>query len=71
MKHEINVKTLRDDLDMTQAQLAAEVGVDQSTVSLWETTGTTPRGPALKLLAQLSAKSERRKRRVEPVRASA
>jgi DNA-binding transcriptional regulator YiaG len=65
MRNEINVKKLRDDLKMTQAQLAAEVGVDQSTVSLWETTDTTPRGPALKLLAMLSSKNHRRKRRLE------
>lgn len=71
MRNEINVKKLRDDLKMTQAQLADEVGVDQSTVSLWETSETTPRGPALKLLAMLAAKSERRKRRPEPARASA
>jgi DNA-binding transcriptional regulator YiaG len=60
MKNEINVRKLREDLGMTQAQLAAEVGVDQSTVSLWETTETKPRGPALKLLAMIEARKPRR-----------
>ncbi|WP_376903277.1 helix-turn-helix domain-containing protein [Brucella pseudintermedia] len=38
---------------MTQAQLGAAIGVDQSTVSLWEA-GMQPRGPALKLLSMLA-----------------
>lgn len=65
MKPKINVKKLREDLKLTQAQLGGEVGVDQSTVSLWETTETTPRGPALKLLLMLETRNERRKRRLE------
>jgi DNA-binding transcriptional regulator YiaG len=59
MENETNVRKLREDLGMTQAQLAAEVGVDQSTVSLWETTDTKPRGPALKLLAMIKARIPR------------
>lgn len=49
MENDINVKSIRIDLQMTQAQLGAAIGVDQSTVSLWEA-GAKPRGPALKLL---------------------
>jgi DNA-binding transcriptional regulator YiaG len=71
MRTDINVKKLREDLRMTQVQLAAEVGVDQSTVSLWETGETTPRGPALKLLTMLGSRNERRKRRIEQEGASA
>ncbi|MBN9028893.1 MAG: hypothetical protein BGO05_18545 [Rhizobiales bacterium 63-7] len=56
MTHELDVKKLREALKMTQAQLAAEVGVDQSTVSLWETTTSKPRGPARKLLDMLASK---------------
>ncbi|MEA3534264.1 helix-turn-helix domain-containing protein [Rhizobium sp. CC-YZS058] len=54
MEADLNIKDLRDSLSMTQAQLAAELGVDQSTVSLWERGQTKPRGPALKMLAVIS-----------------
>lgn len=63
MRTEINVKKLREDLKLTQAQLAEQIGVDQSTISLWETGETTPRGPASRLLGMLAAKTDRRKRR--------
>ena len=53
MEHSINVKDLRTTLKMTQAELGAAIGVDQSTVSLWEA-GMKPRGPALKLLSMLA-----------------
>lgn len=49
---QLNVKKIRADLELTQAQLAALVGVDQSTVSNWEN-GQQPRGPAKLLLARL------------------
>lgn len=52
MEQQIDVKALRAKLKMTQAELAVAMGVDQSTVSNWET-GTTPRGPARKLLLAL------------------
>lgn len=53
MKAQIDVKALRLSLGWTQAQLASELGVNQSTVSLWEA-GAHPRGPALKLLQTLT-----------------
>jgi DNA-binding transcriptional regulator YiaG len=62
MESELDVKSIRKALDMTQAQLASEVGVDQSTVSNWET-GTTPRGPARILIAALAEKAKPKKRR--------
>lgn len=71
MRNEIDVRKLREGLGMTQAALAAEVGVDQSTVSLWETSETKPRGPALKLLAMLSSKAARKKRATQPETAGA
>lgn len=54
METQIDVRSLRNSLGLTQAQLADAVGVDQSTVSNWEN-GITPRGPAKKLLQSLSA----------------
>lgn len=52
MGNELDVKAIRLDLGLTQAQLAEAVGVDQSTISNWEN-GQTPRGPARRLLASL------------------
>lgn len=56
MENELDVKKIRVDLKMTQAQLAEELGVDQSTVSNWEK-GQAPRGPARKLIVNLVEKN--------------
>ena len=56
MDEQIDIRALRTRLRMTQAELGAFVGVDQSTVSNWET-GTEPRGPAKKLLRELEARA--------------
>lgn len=57
MDKKIDIKALRLSLGkISQEELAARLGVDQSTVSNWERdNGTTPRGPALKLLMSLAA----------------
>lgn len=55
MEHAIDVKAIRAQLGLTQAQLGDAVGVDQSTVSNWEN-GSPPRGPARKLLLKLAAR---------------
>ena len=44
MAHTLNIKTVRDTLDMSQAELAAKIGVDQSTISAWEKGGLPKRG---------------------------
>lgn len=54
MENELDVKTIREALKMTQAQLAEELGVDQSTISNWEKSEQLPRGPARKLLVSLA-----------------
>lgn len=59
MEQAIDVQAIRKHLGMTQAQLGAAVGVDQSTISNWEK-GTPPRGPARKLLQSLIAAPVRR-----------
>lgn len=56
MDEQLDVRALRTRLRMTQAELGSVVGVDQSTVSNWET-GTEPRGPAKKLLRELGSRS--------------
>lgn len=53
MEQVIDVKKLRAELGLTQAELGEVVGVDQSTVSNWEK-GSPPRGPARKLLESLA-----------------
>lgn len=55
MEHALDVKAIRAQLGLTQAQLGDAVGVDQSTISNWEN-GQTPRGPARKLLVKLAAR---------------
>ena len=44
------VRQLRQHLDLTQAQLAGELGVRQQTVSEWETGLYRPRGASERLL---------------------
>ena len=50
------VRGLRRHLDMTQSQLAEEIGVRQQTVSEWETGQYTPRGASEKLLNMVAEK---------------
>lgn len=66
MEQAVDVKSLRETLSLTQAQLGELVGVDQSTVSNWEN-GAPPRGPALKILQNLS---ERPSDFIQPERAA-
>jgi len=56
MEHDIDIRAIRSQLGLTQAQLAEAVGVDQSTVSNWER-GAAPRGPARKLIERLTKES--------------
>ncbi|ACM39159.1 MULTISPECIES: helix-turn-helix domain-containing protein [Rhizobium/Agrobacterium group] len=53
MSNDIDVKAIRADLKMTQAEFASEVGVSQSMVSQWETGTAKPRGSATILIGQL------------------
>lgn len=59
MEQTLDVKAIRASLGLTQAQLGAAIGVDQSTVSNWEK-GNAPRGPARKLLQSLIARRPKR-----------
>ncbi len=47
------LKQARDRAGLTQAQVAAHMGVDQSTISYWETDGASPRADKLPALAEL------------------
>jgi DNA-binding transcriptional regulator YiaG len=48
-----NVLALRKKLGLTQVELAEKIGTDARSVYRWETTGTKPRGPAIKMLQAL------------------
>ncbi|WP_407936786.1 helix-turn-helix domain-containing protein [Jiella pelagia] len=50
-----NILALRTRLGLSQSEFAAEVGVDRSTVSRWETGASEPRGPARKLIDRLNS----------------
>ncbi len=53
------LRQLRLRLNMTQQQLATEIGIAMSTLSRWERGEGVPRGAALKLLQALSKSSKR------------
>jgi len=54
MEQQINVKSLRESLKLTQTELADHIGVSQGAVSLWETRGAPKRGAAKKALLNLA-----------------
>jgi len=53
MDIDLNVKALRGQLKETQAEFAIRLGVDQGTISNWETGKTKPSGPAKKIMETL------------------
>lgn len=50
MVNEIDVRSLRTGLGLTQVKFAEALGVSQAVVSNWETNGPPKRGAARKLL---------------------
>ena len=50
MVNEIDVRSLRTGLGLTQVKFAEALGVSQSVVSQWETKGPPKRGAARQLL---------------------
>lgn len=53
------VKQLRDRLQLTQAQLASQLGVRQQTISEWETGVYAPRGASARLLDVVAERVDR------------
>lgn len=49
----LDVAAARAELGMSQAQFADMLGVDQSSVSLWETGKNEPREPVIRLLKRI------------------
>ena len=52
-KAKIDIKGIRKIFDITQDELAQRLGVEQSTVSMWEGSKRTPSGIAQRMLAQV------------------
>jgi len=48
----LRLATLRKDAGLSQAQLAAKIGVHASNIAFWELSGTPPRGEVLPALAR-------------------
>jgi DNA-binding transcriptional regulator YiaG len=53
---------LRDDLGLTQRQLAEKIGAHQPTIARWELGHNRPRGAYLKALQELRAKVKKTKK---------
>jgi len=53
---------LREDLGLTQQQLADRIGAHQPTVARWEVGRNRPRGANLKALKELQAKVKKQKK---------
>jgi len=51
---DIDIKSIRDKLDLTQEELARKLGVSLSTVSRWETGGSMPSQLAKRRLLDLA-----------------
>lgn len=62
MQNEIDIATERKALGLTQAELAAAIGVNQSSVSMWERQKRLPRGPAQKVLLLVFAELRKKVR---------
>lgn len=52
-KAKLDIKAIRKIFDITQDELAQRLGVEQSTVSMWEAGKRTPSGIAQRMLAQV------------------
>ena len=49
----MNIKTLREKKELSQASLAQILGIDQSTITKWETKKALPRAALLPKLASV------------------
>jgi DNA-binding transcriptional regulator YiaG len=52
-----SVLALRQHLDLTQSELAEELGVRQQTVSEWETGAYQPRGASARMLSMVAERA--------------
>jgi len=52
-----SIKALRNHLELTQVELAGQMGIRQQTVSEWEQGDYAPRGASVKLLSIIADRS--------------
>jgi len=52
-----SIRALRDHLDLTQVEMAGQMGIRQQTVSEWEQGDYMPRGASAKLLSIIADRS--------------
>lgn len=52
-KTKLDIKGIRKIFEITQDELAQRLGVEQSTVSMWEAGKRTPSGTAQRMIAQV------------------
>jgi len=52
-----SIKALRNHLDLTQVELAGQMGIRQQTISEWEQGDYEPRGASAKLLSIIADRS--------------
>jgi transcriptional regulator with XRE-family HTH domain len=67
MNQPVDVRALRESLGWTQDQLAAELGLDRSSVSRLES-GQKPKGPTAKMLEIIAERLRRRQAAMEESR---
>ncbi|MFA5079202.1 MAG: helix-turn-helix domain-containing protein [Dehalococcoidia bacterium] len=53
----VSIRALRSHLDITQVELAGQMGIRQQTVSEWEQGDYKPRGASAKLLSIIADRS--------------
>lgn len=59
MSYAFDLKTLRNNLNLTQSQLAEKIGVNLATVWRWENEGIPTRGTARAYLEKLAKEAAR------------
>jgi len=52
-----SIRSLRNHLELTQVELAGQMGIRQQTVSEWEQGDYAPRGASVKLLSIIADRS--------------
>jgi DNA-binding transcriptional regulator YiaG len=55
--NKVRIKALRSHLELTQAEMAEEMGTRQQTISEWEVGIYEPRGASAKLLTMIAERS--------------
>lgn len=63
MEQIIDIASIRSTLGLTQAELAAQAGVDVATIWRWENNGIPKRGPARAFIERLAKDAQAKPKR--------